>query len=169
MKRRLVQLFIQPVLVVVKGDLFSLLDGVVNDFNIVKQGLVFRLAPLVHRIDILHMRTEVLIRQAAQAVDQIGGVLGRDIFAAQHPVNEHAQLGILEPPAVQIATRPPGFDVDPGLLQQGNIPADGLSLNGDAVFLLKMPGDVLLRQRMVIIAVLLENLQDTDKRQLFWL
>ena len=85
-------------------------------------------------------------------------MLGCNIFAAQHPVDEHAELGALEPAAVQVAARPAGFDADPGLLQQRDVPADGLALNVDAVFLFKAPGNVLLCQRVIAVAVLLKNL-----------
>ena len=68
------------------------------------------------------------------------------------------QLRIFKLPAFEIASVPARCDVDSGFFQQRKIPADRLSLDRDPVFAFQLCGNILLRQRMIAIALILQNL-----------
>ena len=55
------QLFVLAVFVVVKLNLLAGVDGFVDDFYIEEQRGIFRLVPIVYRINILYMTAEILV------------------------------------------------------------------------------------------------------------
>lgn len=157
---RIVQLFVRPVLVVIVADHHTLLDGLIDDFDVVEQFLVLRLAPVIDRENVLHMGFEVFVGLGAEALDQVFGMLRVDVFATQDAVDQHPKLRVLEIPAMEIHAAPAGIDLDARLPKKGQIPCDGLPFNHDAVVTLQAVRNVLLRHRVVAVALLPEDLQD---------
>ncbi len=87
------------------------------------------------------------------------------MLAAEDTVDQHVKLSVLEFARFQISSRPSGFDLYAGFFKKRDVAAYGLALDYDAVLELELFGDVLLRERMVVVAVFLEDLPDPDQRE----
>ena len=96
-------------------------------------------------------------------MDQILRLPGIDMLAAQYAVDQQFQLRILKLPTFQTAAVAAGIDLKACLLQKGQIPADGLSFDGDAVILVQMVNDLVLGQPVLGIRMLLQDLQNADQ------
>ena len=165
MARAYMQIPVYAVLIIAERNLLPFLNCRVNDLDIVKQGLVVRLAPFVHRPDIFDVRTEIPVGERTKPLDEFFGMLGGDIAARQHAVDKHTKFGIVERALSKIAAPSVGGDIIPGLFQKRQIAPDRLALDGDAVIFIKIVDDILLFERMIEIAVLFQNLQNAHQRQ----
>ena len=63
----LVQFFVRAVLIVAECDLLTLFDCRVDDLDVVKQGLIVRFVPFVHRPDVFDVRAENTCWRASKA------------------------------------------------------------------------------------------------------
>ena len=92
-------------------------------------------------------------------------MFGGDIAARQHTVDEHTEFGIVERALGKIAAPVVGGDIIPRLFQKRQISADRLALDDDAVIFVEIIDDILLFERIIVIAVLFQNLQNAQQRQ----
>ena len=159
------QIPVYAVLIIAERNLLPFLNCRVNDLDIVKQGLVVRLAPLVHRPDVFDVRTKILVGKRTKPLNEFFGMLGGNITARQHAVYEHTEFGIVERALSKIAAPSVGGDIIPSFFQKRQIAPNCLTLNGNAVISVKIINDILLFERMIEIAVLFQNLQNAHQRQ----
>ena len=65
------QFLISTILIIGISDLLSLLNCIVDQLNVAKQCLIFRLVPVIHRMNILYMRFKVPACKTAELAYQI--------------------------------------------------------------------------------------------------
>ena len=116
--------------------------------------MVVRLAPFVHRPDIFDVRTEIFIGKRAQLFDEFFGMLGSDVFACKHAVDEQAKLGIVKFARSEITSAAVGQNIVPCLFQKRQIAPDRLALDNDTVIFIEIVCDILLFERIIATALL---------------
>ena len=139
---RLVQLFIRTVLVITERDLLALLDRRVDNLDIVKQSLIVRFAPFVHRPDIFDVRTEIFVGERTQFFDEFFGMPGGDVLARKHAVDEHTEFGIPELARSEITSAAVGQNIIPCIFEKKDVAADRLAFDNDAVISVEIAGDI---------------------------
>ena len=92
---------------------------------------------------------------------------GGDVLARKHAVDEHTEFGIPELARSEITSAAVGQNIIPCIFEKKDVATDRLAFDNDAVISVEIAGDILLFKRVVVIAVLFQNLQNAQKRQLF--
>src|SRR5699024_10699189 len=116
--RRFMEFLIYFDLIVIVCNTELLFNSSINQFNVIEQCLVICFTPIVNRMNVSYTRAEVFVGKSAQPINQVFGVLCRNMLAAQNTVNQHMQLGILKLAAFQITAGSARFYFNAGFFQQ---------------------------------------------------
>ena len=162
------QLFIRAVRIIHKGDLLLVRHRIVELFDDIKDVLCLRTVQHIRAPDGMHRLFKVLAPAGTEFFDQIVRILAGNMAGKGHAVDEHSQLPVLKAAGRKIHPAPVvRGDLKARLLQQLQVPRHRLSLQRDPELCLQPVGDLLLRQRMIAVAVALQDLQNAQKRQFF--
>ena len=162
-----VKFFVKTDFVVVETYLFALLDCLVHDVDIVEKRLVVRLVPLFDRVDVPDVTLEVLSAEGYEFVDELPRVRGVDVARGQHAVDEKAKFRIFEFSRGKIRAVCARFYVKTHFFEIRYIPSDRFSFAYHVVVALENIYDILLCERMLLVAVLVKNLIYPHDQRLF--
>ena len=158
MFERGVQRLVQAHFVIEKVDFFAVFDGFVYDVDIVKEVFVVRFAPILDGIHVLDVALEVMPSDRDELVYELLGVRGVDVAGCKHAVYEQSKLGIFKFARGKIRAFLGTFYIETHFFEARDIAPDRLAFALYAVISVKFFDYVLMRERMLEIAVLFEYL-----------